>query len=379
MSWNPCNPCNPCTPCGPTVVSFNPPWILEPQVIIDPIQFNSQAVCRQNSVCKQKHVRILTSRFPGVGSFSDDNLSRPWGATVSKGFYWVANHDTGVVSPYNLAGSSIPSILTLPIVEPNTENRPTAVISNTSSGFIITEGFRTGPAAIIIVTSNGFIAASLLFVLPDTGTIPPNVATITVNNSETAVYTGAAMANATLYVTNFKENSIETYASNFTRIAPSSYPFVDPNPQIGFAPFAIHYIGGQLYVTYAQFDSESTTPAIPIIGSGYINVFTLSGTFVRRFATGGQLNAPWGMLLAPKYMCYPEGSVLVSNYGDGLINVYNTDGVFIENLKKTNTDPIMFEGLLSITQHNNNIFLTSGGEGASGALGLFSTIVRDLF
>jgi hypothetical protein len=40
---------------------------------------------------------------------------------------------------------------------------------------------------------------------------------------------------------------------------------------------------GQLYVTYVG------------PGGGLVNVFNTNGDFVKRFATGGTLNAPWGI------------------------------------------------------------------------------------
>ena len=36
---------------------------------------------------------------------------------------------------------------------------------------------------------------------------------------------------------------------------------------------------------------------VHMAGAGYIDIFTTDGVFATRFATGGNLNAPWGMVL----------------------------------------------------------------------------------
>jgi hypothetical protein len=49
-----------------------------------------------------------------------------------------------------------------------------------------------------------------------------------------------------------------------------------------------------LYVTFAMQDTakhDETAGA----GLGYVDVFDFSGNFVSRFASGGALNAPWGI------------------------------------------------------------------------------------
>jgi uncharacterized protein (TIGR03118 family) len=57
--------------------------------------------------------------------------------------------------------------------------------------------------------------------------------------------------------------------------------------------------------------------------TGFISVFDVNGNFIKRAITGGNLNSPWGMALAPAGFGIFGGDLLVGNLGDGLINVYD--------------------------------------------------------
>jgi uncharacterized protein (TIGR03118 family) len=61
-------------------------------------------------------------------------------------------------------------------------------------------------------------------------------------------------------------------------------------------------------------------------GSGYVDVFDLSGNFVSRFASAGALNAPWGIAVAPSGFGSIAGDVLIGNFGDGTINIFMPNG-----------------------------------------------------
>jgi uncharacterized protein (TIGR03118 family) len=80
-----------------------------------------------------------------------------------------------------------------------------------------------------------------------------------------------------------------------------------------------------LYVTYAMQDAamhDETAGA----GLGYVDVFDFSGNFISRFASGGPLNAPWGIAQAPAGFGSFQGDLLVGNFGDGTINIFAPNG-----------------------------------------------------
>jgi uncharacterized protein (TIGR03118 family) len=94
----------------------------------------------------------------------------------------------------------------------------------------------------------------------------------------------------------------------------------------GFAPFGITLFGtSNLWVSYAMQDGPKHDP-VHQVGAGYINIFTTDGVFERRFATGGNLNAPWGMVLTPTSFGSLGGNFWIGNFGDGNINTFDGMG-----------------------------------------------------
>src|SRR5262249_43331594 len=115
-------------------------------------------------------------------------------------------------------------------------------------------------------------------------------------------------------------------------------------------------------------------------GLGIVNEFTTDGTFVSRFATGANLNAPWGMALAPSNFAKFSGDILVGNVGSGRINAYDPiSGAFEGKLKDPNGQQIEVDGLRGLAFGNgkggtskNTLYFTAGVN--AGAGGLFGRI-----
>ena len=127
--------------------------------------------------------------------------------------------------------------------------------------------------------------------------------------------------------------------------------FVDPNLPAGYGPFGVQNIGGWIYVTYAKQDADRVDE-IAGPGLGVVDVYDSSGTFLRRVATGGALNAPWGLTMAPAGFGEFGGNLLVGNFGDGRINAYTptAQGPYAAHgtLRGTNGAPIFIDGLWAI-------------------------------
>jgi uncharacterized protein (TIGR03118 family) len=73
-----------------------------------------------------------------------------------------------------------------------------------------------------------------------------------------------------------------------------------------------------LYVTYAAVTAQGV--GLP---GGFVDEFNSSGTFLARIATGGSLFAPWGITLAPATFGSFGGDLLIGQFGDGEILVYD--------------------------------------------------------
>jgi len=110
-----------------------------------------------------------------------------------------------------------------------------------------------------------------------------------------------------------------------------------------------------LYVTYAvEEDGEDSTGA----GLGYLDVYWPNGSLYKRFASKHTLNAPWGLAEGSPELIGSSG-LLVGNFGDGHINVFDWDGNFKGQLKNPLGGPVAIEGLWDI---NNSVFNTSRRE-----------------
>ncbi|MGZ5003426.1 MAG: TIGR03118 family protein, partial [Chthoniobacterales bacterium] len=122
---------------------------------------------------------------------------------------------------------------------------------------------------------------------------------------------------------------------------------------------------------------------VPGAGHGFIDVFDLNGVFQRRLVSGGPLDSPWGLALAPSGFGSFAGDLLVGNFGDGRINIFDSlTGAFIDQLRDTNGNPIAIDGLWALVAGNNgigfdpsSIYFTAGsGDEMHGLFGRLSLL-----
>jgi uncharacterized protein (TIGR03118 family) len=180
-----------------------------------------------------------------------------------------------------------------------------------------------------------------------------NVAKIAVNNSAShAVYTDIALVtNSTgtfLLAANFGAGAkVEVYDASF-QVSSLAGSFTDPNLPAGYAPYAIHTIGTKVYVTYMLRDTTTYQETLGA-GTGIVDAYDLTGVLSARAISGGNLNAPWGMAVAPAGFGIYGGDLLVGNFGDGVINVYNpTTYAYLGQLADANGNVIANPGLWEI-------------------------------
>jgi uncharacterized protein (TIGR03118 family) len=71
-------------------------------------------------------------------------------------------------------------------------------------------------------------------------------------------------------------------------------------------------------------------------GNGFVDVFAPNGDLLQRLASRGRLNSPGAVTLAPSTFGVSGGNILVGNFGDGRINVFDpTSGAFLQHLPNT--------------------------------------------
>jgi len=197
-----------------------------------------------------------------------------------------------------------------------------------------------------------------------------------------AVFTGLALANNGtanyLYAANFVSGGgIQVFDSTFAATTLAG-GFVDPNLPAGYAPFNIQAIGGKLYVEYAQISA----PGVPNVGLGLgaVDVFDANGNFLQRLVTGGQLDAPWGIALAPAGFGVFGSDILIGNFGNGQINAFNpTTGSYIGTLESAPDTRLANSGLWALEFGNGSagsrsdtLYFTAGIQNEKA--GLFGAI-----
>lgn len=250
---------------------------------------------------------------------SDSSFINPWGVSSTRA-YWINAAGTGLSYVANATGA-ISFKVSIPTASGFGNGTPTGTVTTgTATGFLLPNLIK---ASFLFCTLDGTISGwnSAL------GTAA-SVAKITVNNSAAnAMYTDMALltkASGTyILVANFGQGGdVEVYDNAF-RTAKLAGSFSDPNLPTGYAPYSVHVIGSQVFVAYAL---RATTPPFKVStgpGNGLVDVFDTSGNFVARAVTGGNLNAPWGVAIAPAGFGIYGGDLLVGNFGDGVINVYD--------------------------------------------------------
>jgi uncharacterized protein (TIGR03118 family) len=321
----------------------------------------------------------LQSDIPGLAAHVDPNLVNPWGMAVpsATGPIWVSDNGTGVSTLYNQAdGTARSLIVTIPTSARNKDGgNPTGVVFNGTTFFNVTLNGNSAPARFIFVSEDGSISGWNPALNPND---QAHAIAIAVDNgtnlgSKRAIYKGATLGVANghnfLYVTNFHTARVETYDENFQQVNPNG--FIDPNLPAGYAPFGIRNFGGnQIFVTYALQDAKGEDD-VAGPGNGFVNVFTTSGTFVKRLISNGKLNAPWGLALV-------EGGteLWVGNFGDGTINNYDpTTGMFLGTISHADATPLQIDGLWDLLPLSAGVYFTAGI--ADEEHGLFGLITED--
>jgi hypothetical protein len=133
-----------------------------------------------------------------------------------------------------------------------------------------------------------------------------------------------------------------------------------------------------VFVTYAVQDAAKHDP-VNAAGNGIVDIFDLEGNFVRRFASNGPLNSPWGVVQASASFGAFSSDILIGNFGDGKINAFDIGtGDFLAPLKDQTGAAIVNGSLWALvfgaggTGDTNTLYFTAGlaheGHGLFGAI-----------
>ena len=362
----------------------------------------SAPMARADDRDKERNAYVVTplvSDIKGAALTQDPVLQNAWGVafTPAGSPFWIADNASGCSTLYDgdgtkvalqvsipLPGNIVPATACMPATPQTkpTPAAPTGVVwnptTNPATAFLV-PGTKL-PASFIFVTEDGTISAWT------GGLTPPTNAVQAVDNSKKpnaasgAVYKAAVMDvnvnGVFLFVTNFRDGTIEVYDHNYNPVTTDG-GFVDPDIPSGFAPFGIRAIDGNLFVTYAKQNAQMHDD-VAGPGNGFVDVFDTDGHLLRRFASRGQLNSPWGIERASFAFGPFSGMILIGNFGNGRVNVFDEQGRFVDELDDGHDRPLMIDGLWTLTlgggakSSPDTLYFTAGPNGETD--GLFGTI-----
>jgi uncharacterized protein (TIGR03118 family) len=327
----------------------------------------------------------LVSDVPGAAEHTDANLVNAWGiARLPTSPWWVADNGTGVSTLYD--GDGAPRSLVVSVTGAGGgAAAPTGLVANAdATAFLVSSGGASGPARFIFASEDGTISGWN----PNVPTAGSTVTIVAVDRStDGAIYKGLALAGDRLYATDFHNRRVDVFDAAFAPVSLPAGAFVDAGIPDTFGPFGIQAVEGMILVTYAMQDPDKEDD---VAGKhlGFVSAFTPDGTFVRRVASAGKLNAPWGMAMAPETgFGRASGKLLVGNFGDGHLIAYDLEheneseggeaggGAYLTGAG----GPIVIDGLWGIgfgnggaAGHVNELFFAAGPDDESH--GLFGRI-----
>jgi len=335
------------------------------------------------AISAQQHYKQtnLISNIPGMAPVTDPNLVNPWGISrASASPWWISDNGVGLTTLYSGTGApanplnqpcpagTFTNCVMVPSGDPSSSptGNPTGQVFNGTMDFQLTAG---NPARFIFVTEDGTIS----------GWNGGPSAVIKVNTHGASTFKGVALATVKrpdgslanqLYVADFKRGRVEMYDGNFHRMGLSEDAFMDEKIPDGYAPFNVQNIGGNIYVAFAQRDSQGHDD-VPGQGHGYVDVFTTSGHLLLRLQHGGWFNSPWGITQAPSDFGLFSHDLLIGQFGSGEILIFNpVSGAFRGTMVDASDKPIKIDGLWDIA-------FGSGGTSGSATTLFFSAGLND--
>jgi uncharacterized protein (TIGR03118 family) len=264
----------------------------------------------------------------------------------------VADTTPGVATFYDRSGHVLPQVITTPAAPSHPlglVGRPTGVVYNPTSDFVISEDGRLAPAEFLFAARDGTLSGW-------NPAVDPKKAILVVDNSTEAParadYTGLVIAQnghgqTVLYAADFHNNKIDMFDGEFHSLGSFTDPVVPAQYPVHTA-WQVEEISGRLWVTYA---SHKPGPY-----GGVVDVFDTDGhlltpTHFAANAPGGPLENPWGIVQAPDDFGAFSNDILIGNVeGAGNINAFDpATGAFLGQLRHPNGTAIAIAGLWDLT------------------------------
>ena len=266
---------------------------------------------------------------------------------------------------------SIPQIVPLTVNIPG--GAPTGVVFNSTTGFVVK-------------TAAGSAAGELHLRLRERDVLSAWSGTVSGTNADVEfskkhyVYKGLALASldgeSFLYAANFSKARIDVFDDHFRRVDIPARVQGQADTG-GLCSVRCPTARREPVRVLRQAGCRPSTTTSPGPGTGSSTCMTRAGILLTRLISRGDLNSPWGLVIAPASFGAFGGDLLVGNFGDGAIHAYDpTTGAEKGQLTNTDGNPILINGLWALRFGNgkfaspNTLVFTAGiGDEGHGLLG----------
>lgn len=331
--------------------------VLAAPALAAPIPLNDAQLA---SLSAGAHFMIIrqVSDQAGVAPITDSNLVNAWGLSQAPGGpLWVANNGTDTSTLYNATSfAKIPLTVSVP-------GGPTGTtFVGINNAFNVTSGAKTGRSVFAFATEGGQISGW-------NPAVNLTNAVVAVDESGSgAVFKGLTLSNSgtssRLFAADFAHGVVSIYDTSFNKVG----TFTDPSLPSNYSPFNVQNLNGEIYVTFAKREPGSRDETAGM-GLGFVDVFDTSGHLLRKLVQHGQLNAPWGLAIAPASFGKFAGALLVGNFGDGHVNAYDPNTGEFRGALRDDEHRVMIDGLWALhTGPNGTITFSAGPAGESHGL-----------
>lgn len=311
---------------------------------------------------------LVSNRVEDAPQILDPLLRNGWGIAIrppgAGGHWWINNAATGTTTTYVGDAPGVPlyqdELLYVDIPSshvhagyPDTVSQPTGIVyTGRAQGELLFTGEGvTGPATFLFCSLDGTISA-----WRNGQTRAVNVVDTSVEGS---MYSGiAATERATgnrIYACDFNLERLRVFDAQFREIATAG-DWRDPAVPPLYAIYNIQYLEGRLYAAWAHVgDDPGEEDQYP--GYGYVSAFDTEGRLLQSFEHRIELNAPWGLAIAPADFGSLSRALLVGNFGDGRVLAFDREtGRFIDHMRDEAGVPVEAEGLWGL-QFGNGVRL----------------------
>lgn len=327
----------------------------------------------------------LGSDVKGMAPLTDPDLKNPWGVAMTPTSpLWVADQGANASTLYqlNADGHSVSKSTAVRVTMTGSTLGPAGAVANTGQGFVLSDGTTKGPAAFIFSTLDGHIEAWSPTVDPHIGGTEDKATVAGAGFTGLTIASGHAGDRLVAADFNAPAGKVDVFDSSFHQVKLASWQFRDPQLPSAYHAFNVQELNGHVFIAYDTPDPVTMHEGVGA-GIGIVDEYTNDGHFLARVATGGALNAPWGLAIAPSGWGKDAGALLVGNFGDGKINIFAREGSHFAHratgqvVNKETGKPFAEPGLWSLlpgTAANggtNSVWFTAGiNHEADGLLGL---------